>query len=102
MAVVSVLLTGCANAPNLIGMWREVGKTATLELMKDGSFSAMDNEGMAVSGKYALLEDGRVKFEILQPDSSVEIVILEVSVRGDELTVVTEDLGEVERYKKLK
>jgi hypothetical protein len=102
MAVVSVLLTGCVNAPNLIGMWREVGKTATLGLMKDGSFSAVDNEGMAVSGKYALLEDGRVKFEILHPDSSVEIVILKVSVREDELTVVTEDLGEVERYKKLK
>ncbi len=43
-----------------------------------------------------------MKVEIQHPDSSVEIVILKVSVRGDELTGVTNHPGEVERYRKLR
>lgn len=100
--LVCVLLIGCAKASHLTGTWREVGKTAILEFLKDSSFSAVDNEGMAVRGKYALLKDGRVKFEIQHPDSSVEIVILKVSVRDDELTAVSEHSGEVEIYRKLR
>ncbi len=56
---------------------------------------------MAVSGKYTRLKDGRVKFEILHGDASVEIVILNVSVSGDELTVAGDDPGDVGRYRKM-
>nr|WP_320192971.1 hypothetical protein [uncultured Desulfobacter sp.] len=68
---------------------------------KNGSFSAVDNEGMAVSGKYMRLKDGRVKFEILHGDASVEIVILNVSVNGEELTVTGDVPGDVERYRRM-
>ena len=47
-------ILACANTPNLVGKWKEVGKVATLELWKDGSFKAVDNQKMAVKGKYSL------------------------------------------------
>lgn len=100
--IVCVFLIHCAASPSMIGTWLEVGKSATLEFKKDGSFSAVDNEGMAVSGKYTRLKDGRVKFEILHGDASVEIVILNVSVSGDELTVASDHPGDVERYRRMR
>nr|WP_319492646.1 hypothetical protein [uncultured Desulfobacter sp.] len=42
-----------------------------------------------------------MKFEILHGDASVEIVILNVSVSGDELTVAGDDPGDVGRYRKM-
>jgi len=95
----AILLLSCASAPDLVGNWREIGKTATLEFFKDGSFKAVDNQGLAVSGKYTRLEDGKVRFEILDPSS--DIVEVKISVQGDELTIVTEKPGEVEKYKKV-
>jgi len=98
----ALLLLSCATAPDLVGSWREIGKTASLEFFPDGSFKAVDNQGLAVSGKYARLEYGRVRFEVLHPGSSTEIVEVKISVQGDELTIFTERSGEVEKYKRLK
>jgi len=100
--IVCVFLIHCAASPGMIGTWLEVGKSATLEFKKDGSFSAMDNEGMAVNGKYRRLKDGSMKFEILHGDAPVEIVILNVSVSGDELTVAGDHPSDVERYRRIK
>ena len=47
-------IIACANIPNLVGKWKEIGKAATLELWKDGTFKAVDNQKMAVNGKYSL------------------------------------------------
>jgi len=64
--------------------------------------SLRDNEGMAVRGKYTRLKDGRVKFEILHSDASVEIVILNVFVSEDELRVAGDHPGDVERYRRMR
>lgn len=101
VVIASVFLIHCAASPSMTGAWLEVGKSATLEFKKDGSFSAVDNEGMAISGRYTRLEDGRVKFEILHGDASVEIVILNVSVSGEELTITGDVPGDVERYRRM-
>ena len=58
LVIVLFFLSFCASRPDLIGKWREVGKTATVEFSKDGTFKAVDNQGMAVSGRYSLLKDG--------------------------------------------
>ena len=97
-----LLLLRCANAPDLVGKWREIGKTATLEFLEDGSFEAVDNQGMAVSGTYTLGGNESVRFEIVHPGSSSEIVVVRFTVSGDELTIATEHPGEVERYGRLK
>ncbi len=84
------------------GKWREIGKTATLEFGKDGTFKAVDNQGMAVSGKYTLHGNGKVTFEILYQGESPETVNGTISVRGDELTITSEDGDEVLKYGKEK
>jgi len=94
------LIISCAHTPDVVGKWREVGKTATVEFWKDGTFKAVDNQGMAVSGKYTLSENGNAKFEIDREDSSPEIVSGKISVRGEELTLISGDGKEVDRYKR--
>jgi hypothetical protein len=61
-----------------------------------------DNQKMAVSGKYTLIEPSNVRFEIFRQDSAPEIVKGTVSFQGDVLTVTSEDGKETERYKREK
>ena len=95
-----LLLVCCASKPDIIGKWREVGKTATIEFSTDGTFKAIDNQGMAVSGKYTLFTHGILRCEIQNEVSSEEIVDLMVSIKGDELTLTSPDDSEVERYRR--
>ena len=67
-------IIACANTSNLVGKWKEIGKVATLELWKDGTFKAVDNQKMAVKGKYSLSENGNIRFEIFRQGSPSEIV----------------------------
>ncbi len=96
------LLICCANKSKLVGKWRETGKTATIEFLEDGSFKAVDNMGMAVSGKYTLLGDGNIRFEIAHQGSSKEIIEGKFSMQEDELVISFEKGKEVERYRRVK
>jgi hypothetical protein len=95
------LVLACAT-PNVVGKWKEIGKTATLEFWKDGIFKAVDNQGMAVKGKYTLIEPGNIRFEIFRQDSPPEIVNGTFSLQGDVLTLTSADGKEIERYKREK
>ncbi len=96
------LLASCASAPDVVGRWREIGKSATLEFRTDGTLNAVDNQGMAVKGKYTLDEKGSIRVEITHEGSSPEIVNGKVSVQDDELTFEFTDHNAVERYKREK
>jgi len=100
--VLFMMMISCAHTPGVIGKWQEIGKTATLEFSKDGSFKTVDNMGMAAVGKYTLLEDGSVRFEIARQGSSPEILIGKLSVRGDDLTISFKNGNEVERYRRVR
>ena len=95
-------IIACANTPHLVGKWKEIGKTATLELSKDGTFKAVDNQKMAVSGKYSLSEHGNISFEIYRQGSPSEIVNGKYSVQGDILTFTSADGKEIQRYRRQK
>ena len=69
---------------------------------KDVTFKAVDNQGMAVKGKYTLIEPGNIKLEIFRQDSPPEIVNGTYSLQGDVLTVTSADGKEVEKYKREK
>ena len=97
-----LLFLSCAPQPAIIGKWREIGKVATLEFSADGTFKAVDNQGMAVSGKYTLSKDGNLRCEVLQDGSSKEVVNLTISIKGDELTLSSSDSNEVESYRREK
>jgi hypothetical protein len=96
------ILACAANTPNIVGKWKEIGKTATLEFWKDGTFKAVDNQGMAVKGKYKLIEPGNIKLEIFRQDAPPEIVNGTFSLQGDVLTVTSADGKETERYRREK
>ena len=96
------ILACAANTPHIVGKWKEIGKTATLEFWKDGTFKAVDNQGMAVKGKYTLIEPENVRFDIFRQDSPSEIVNGTFSLQGDVLTVTSADGKEIERYKRLR
>ena len=95
-------IIACANTPNLVGKWKEIGKAATLELWKDGTFKAVDNQKMAVNGKYILSEHGNVRFEIFRKGSPSEIINGKYSVHGDILTFTSADGKEIQRFRRQK
>ncbi len=86
----------------IVGRWREVGRSATIEFMNDGGFKAVDNEGMAVAGRFTLIKDGNITFEIQHEGTRDEIVTLNFSLIGDELMLTPSGRGGVERYQKEK
>jgi hypothetical protein len=100
LAVGLFFLSFCASKPDLIGKWREVGKMATIEFSKDGTFKAVDNQGMAVSGRYTLLKDGRLQCEIQQKEGAGEVVNLTISIKGDELMLTPSRDRKVEIYRR--
>jgi hypothetical protein len=100
LVMVLFFLSFCASKPDLIGKWREVGKTATVEFSKDGTFKAVDNQGMAVSGRYTLLKDGHLRCEIQQKEGAGEVVNLIISIKADELTLTSSRDKEVEIYRR--
>ena len=95
-------IIACSNTPNLVGKWKEIGKAATLELREDGTFKAVDNQKMAVSGKYTLSEHGNVRFEIFRQGPPSEIVNGKYSIQEDILTFTSADGEEIEKYKREK
>jgi len=94
------LIISCAHTPDVVGKWREVGKTATVVLWKDGRFQAVDNQEMAVSGTYTFHDKGKVRFEIDRQGFPPEIVVGKISMQGEELTLISGDGSEVDRYKR--
>jgi hypothetical protein len=101
-AIACLLVFGCVRAPTLTGAWREVGRTATVEFGPDGTFRAVDNEGMAVSGRYFPAGDGKVRFEIRHPDLTTEVVVLDATVTEDALTLTGEGAGPAEHYERIR
>ena len=98
--VTSFFFVSCLSTPNLIGRWREIGKTSTLEFWKDGTFKAVDNDGMSVTGKYLLLNNGNIRFEVTRIGSSPDIIKGKIAIMGDELTFRSLDGREIERYRR--
>ena len=95
-------IIACSNTPSLVGKWKEIGKAATIEFWEDGTFKAVDNQKMAVNGKYTLSEHRNVRFEIFRKGSPSEIINGEYSVQGDILTFTSEDSKEIESYRRKK
>jgi hypothetical protein len=98
--LIAVLLS-CAQKQDVTGKWQEVGKKSTIEFHRDSTFNAVDDMGMAVSGKYILEENGTIRFEIAHKGSAPEIVEGKLSERGDELTFSSADDKKVETYKRV-
>jgi len=95
------LLLSCAQKQDVAGTWQETGTKSTIELHRDGTFKAVDDMGMAVSGKYTLQEKGTIRFEILHKGNSPEIIQGTLNAQDDELTFTSADDKKVETYKRV-
>jgi hypothetical protein len=100
LILVLLLPASCVHRPDILGTWREAGKTATIEFHPDGTFRAVDNEGMAVAGRYHFFETGSIRFEVQSEGTITDVVNLRVSIQGDEMTLVPSDGGAIETYRK--
>ena len=95
-------LSFCASKPDITGKWKEVGKMAAMEFSRDGTFRAVDNQGMSVSGTYALLKDGHLQCKIQHREGPEEIVDVTIAIKGDELTIASSIDADVEHYRREK
>ena len=96
------VLASCAHTNSLTGTWREPGKKSTIEFHPNGTFNAVDDMGMAVQGKYFLQDNGFVRFEIAHEGAEAEIIRGKLILQEDELTLISVDTKETEKYKKVR
>ena len=101
-ALPMMVFVSCAQKQELAGKWQEPGKKSTIELHADGTFNAVDDMEMAVSGKYTLEKNNTIRFEIAHDDSEPEIVEGKLSERGDEITFGSADDKKFEKYRRVK
>jgi hypothetical protein len=101
-ALPMMVFVSCAQKQELAGTWQEPGKKSTIEFHNDSTFNAIDDMGMAVSGKYILQKNGSIRFEITHEGSAPEIVEGKLSERGDEITFGSADDKKFEKYRRVK
>lgn len=101
LLLTAIVCSSCTFGTDITGRWQEVGAQATLVFREDGTFSAVDNQGMQVGGVYRVEGDGKIRFDIRHADGSIETVYGKVDRQGDGLSLTADDGGEVERYRRV-
>ena len=73
--LIVIFLVSCSHTPNIAGKWQEPETTSSIEFGQNGTFTAIDQMGMTVSGNYTILANEKIRLEIKHPNSSDEIII---------------------------
>jgi hypothetical protein len=95
-----IFLISCSHTPNIAGKWQEPGTTSSIEFWQNGTFTAIDDMGMTVSGNYTILTNGRIRLEVKHPNNSDEIIIGNFAVQDDELILTPDEDKEILTYRK--
>jgi hypothetical protein len=100
IAAVVALLSSCSSKPEdaIVGKWKELGGTETMEFFRDGTVSVVD-EGMSMAGSYKFVDKDRVKVELGGLGALMGPVVARVSISGEDLSWTMPD-GKVSRYKR--
>ena len=96
-----IFLVSCSYTPNIAGKWQEPGTTSSIEFWQNGTFTAIDDMGMTVSGNYTILTNGRIRLEVKHPNSRDVIIIRNFTMQDDELILTLDEDKEVLTYKKI-
>ena len=96
-----VFLVSCSHTHNIAGKWQEPGTTSSIEFGQNGTFTAIDDMGMIVSGSYTILPKGKIRLLIRRQYYNDEIIIGNFAVKDDELILTLDDDKEVLTYKKI-
>lgn len=98
---IGILVSSCDDAIAVKGRWQEIGAQATLEFRSDGTFTAVDNQGLSVRGTYRVKGDGQARFDIAHPGGSIETIHAHIAIGEDTLIVISDGGGEGERYRRV-
>jgi len=100
--LVLVVLSGCGKSTEkaIIGKWKEVDSTETIEFFKDGTVTVID-KGMSMSGNYKFVGKNRIKMELGGLGALMGPIVSKISISGNELSMTMPD-GKIERYQRLK
>lgn len=103
IALVVMILAAyaCASGPSVVGRWKAVDGSATVDFTTDGIFHAVDNEGMPVSGKYRLVGPDGIRFEIRHDAAAVEFVDARVMRAGERLTLTFPGENAIDTYERI-
>lgn len=100
LVMMFVCFAACAGIPEVTGRWRQPGRNASVQFYRDGTFTAVDNQGMTVNGKYFFMKRGRVRFEVKHPEGPPEIITGTCVIKGNRLILTAADGEEVDVYEK--
>jgi hypothetical protein len=104
-AIVLILLTlavyACASGPAIVGHWKAVEGRATVHFDPDGAFTAVDNQGMPVSGKYRLVGPDGIRFEIRHGEADAERIDARMTRSGERMTLVFPGENAIETYERI-
>jgi hypothetical protein len=96
------LLSSCSSKPEnkIVGKWKEIGGTETMEFFKDGTVSVVDNK-ISLKGSYQFIDEKRIKFKLGGLGPLAGPIVEKVSFSGGELVLTMPD-GKVSKYSKFK
>jgi hypothetical protein len=100
LIVLTLAVYACASGLSLVGHWKAVEGAASVHFDPDGTFSAVDTEGMPVSGKYRLVGPDGIRFEI-RHDAGTERVDARMTRSGERMTLVFPGENASETYERI-
>lgn len=97
----SLLLISCSSnlESQIIGKWKEIDGTETIEFFKDGTVSVVD-EDMPMGGDYKFVDDGHLRIELGGLGALVGPMVFTVSISKNELSL-TDANGKVSKYRRV-
>lgn len=94
------LASSCSSKPEneILGKWKEIRGTETMEFFKDGTISVV-NRGMSMGGSYKFVDKDRIKLELGGLGALAGPIVAKVSFSSGELTFTMPD-GRISKYSK--
>ena len=100
LLLLTLFLVSCSSKPEnaILGKWKEIDKTETIEFFKDGTVSVVD-KGMSMGGNYKFIDDDHLRLELGGLGALAGPMVFTVSVSKNELTL-TNPQGKVSKYRR--
>jgi uncharacterized protein (DUF2147 family) len=86
------MFTSCSPKPEnpIVGKWKNIDGTETMEFFKDGTVSLVGKE-MSLGGTYKFVDTNRMKLEYGDLGAWMGPIITTISISGNELTLTMPD-----------
>jgi hypothetical protein len=88
LLLASLIIASCAKKleDDILGKWRNVNDSDTVELLNDGTIMIVNRPGPMIGGRYTFVDKDRIKVELGGMASVVGPLLVTVSIQDDELS----------------